>query len=286
MRILCDGMVGNSESESMSDEETPDEILASILQDADIEPVDLPQREHISREDINVSPFDEFTLIPREGTDYAEPWAQYPDEPSEQYERFLWYRDQGPGRSVVETERHFELAPKSIRAGQYEWQLRATQYDAHLDRVYRLKLQEAVREMAERHAETMVSALHHLTLPFQAIEQAMKDNPDFIKKLSKTNVLRLFDMAVKAAKAAPSLMTAERLARNQPTEIVKAEGEIRHVHEISAPEQLAEVIAILDRNHALAIGGGQGSPGEIVEAEVVEVHDDDADAEADSVSAS
>ncbi len=234
---------------------------------------------------MSVTQFDVVALIPTGGTGYEEPWSQYPDESLEQYERFKWYRDQGAGRSQTATAEHFSIIPASIPGKKFEWDLRARAWDAHLDRVYRLKLQEAVKEMAQRHAKLMVSALEHLTIPFQAIEQAMKDNPDFIKKLSKTNVLRLFDMAVKASKAAPSLMTAERLARNQPTEIIKAEGEVRHVHEISAPEQLAEVIAILDRNHALAIGGRQGSVGEIIEADVVEVHDDDADAEADSVPA-
>lgn len=260
-----------------------DTALADIFAAANIEPPEVPEREHIDHEEISVTPFDAVSLIPTEGTGYEEPWAQYGDESSEGYERFLWFRDQGAGRSAAETAKHFGLSKQAMNSGRFEWTLRARAWDAHMDRVYRLKLQEAIQEMAERHASQMVEALEHISLPFKALAAKMEGDPDFLDKLSKTSVVKLFDMAVKASKVAPTLMTAERLSRGMPTEIVQAEGEVRHVHEISAPEQLAEVLAILDRNHALTAGGGAGGFGEIIEAEVVEVHDDDADPEADSI---
>ena len=77
-------------------------------------------------------------------------------------------------------------------------------------------------------------------------------------------------MAASSAKAIPNLMTAERLARGMPTEIVS--GTIEHQHIDVSRDQIGALLRILDKAGVLDVGSGDPGNSEIVNATVVEVH--------------
>lgn len=207
---------------------------------------------------------------------YIEPWTRKENETEKAWGYFEHFRDAGPERTFVGTAKHFGLHEAFVSkiAAKYRWRDRALAWDRHMDRVYRISVQRAVREMAQRHASQVVESLGVLALPFQAIQRKLEENPDFLDELAGTDIRRLFDMALRSGKILPMLMSAERLARGMPTEIVQAEGEVRHVHELREADPIAAVLSILERNRLLPGGGRTGGSGEVVDAEVVEMDDD------------
>ena len=66
-------------------------------------------------------------------------------------------------------------------------------------------------------------------------------------------------------------MSAERLARGMPTEIVGGTVEHQLVSTVDR-DQIGEILAVLAAAGALNVGGGSLGTGEIVDAEVVEVY--------------
>jgi hypothetical protein len=218
----------------------------------------------------------ELAVVP---ADYVEPWSRLEEESDRQWELFRHFREMGPGRSITKVAEHFDLSLNYLHSsitGRFDWMARARAWDRHVDRVYRLDLQEKVKEMAARHANQVVGSLEALILPFDALKRKMQD-PNFTEELTEMDFRRLFDLAIKAGRVIPSLMSAERLARGMPTEIVQTEGEVQHIHVLEDVGQLAGVLAVLDRAGAFDDTRRTLGTGEVIDAEVVALDDDQSD---------
>jgi len=202
--------------------------------------------------------------------EYLEPWTRQPDETDLAWSRFNWYRDQGPGRRRADFLQHFSLSVPTLDAlmRKYNWTQRLVAFDQYEDRLYRLQREMAIREMAERHGTQTIEAIESLSVPFKAIAQRMQDDPDLVSDLSKRDFKELMRMAASAGRILPSLMSAERLARGMPTEVVEQTGEVRHVHEYSR-DNIADILETLTRTGAFDAGSGPDEDPTIVDAEVI-----------------
>lgn len=93
------------------------------------------------------------------------PWERQPHEPALWFGRFAVYRDLGPARSVMEAwriDKHRRgntskaKSPNNswyTRAMEWEWDKRATAYDAYMDHQKLLARQEEIRLKREAEAE-------------------------------------------------------------------------------------------------------------------------------------
>ncbi len=220
--------------------------------------------------------------------DYEQPWGRLPGEPDFAWLLFTFFRDLGPKRSMEATYRFLETtkgrrgtglpkqAPDRVNIvrnyrAKHDWAARVFAYDREQDRLYQLARSVEIRAMAERHSTILIDAINALTVPSQALILAMENNPDFIESLSKTNKNKLVSMANSTSRTLPSLMAAERLARDMPTEIVGGvvEHQIQHTIE---PTQIGAILDILDSTGALDGRQPDSEFDEIVDAEVVEVY--------------
>lgn len=239
--------------------------------------------EHIPRENVDLS------VIPP--AEYRQPWDRQEGESEYLYSQFLYYRDLGPGRTVAATHKHFNGETKKVKSGKsagskqqgisyatskkFNWKARALSWDNDQERQYQLARSEAIRDMVARHEEQVVEAIDALMVPVKALNEAMQDE-DFVHSLSKTDAKKLVQMANQSARTIPSLMSAERLARGMPTEIVG--GTIDHNHVVTIErDQIGEILEVLAGAGVLDVGDPDFETGEIVDAEVVDVHSVPAD---------
>lgn len=230
--------------------------------------------EPITRDDIDVPEF---------SNEYTAPWDRQPEDASEHaWMMFEHYRDQGPGRVIKQTMRWFNerggtpSQPSISEVGIYNmatrnnWTDRVAGYDNERERLYQLARSEKVREMVDRHATQVEDAITGLMAPIQALNRRIQEDPEFIDTLSKTNPRDLIKLSNMASRTIPSLMAAERLARDMPTEIVG--GTVVHKIEAVERDHIGEILDVLEQAGVL-YGSGYGLPvGEVVDAEVVEVH--------------
>ena len=125
--------------------------------------------------------------------------------------------------------------------------------------------------MAQRHENIIEQAISALMVPVNALTLAMEENPDFVSELSKQHKNKLVELSTRVMRTIPDLMSAERLSRGMPTEIVGGVIEHQVVHTVDR-EQIGEVLTILDEAGLLNVGETDSDVGEFVDAEVVEVH--------------
>ena len=225
--------------------------------------------ENIDRSDI---------AIPDETGEYRSPWDQQSEEPDFMYGLFLQYRDQGLGRTIIDGYRWYlkeELGTAKqnsyyVYAKTWDWAERARLWDQYEEAQYQLARGQARRQMAERHEGEIVAAIKAVTVPFQALTEAMKSD-EFLESLATMKPARLIEVTNRAARALPSLMSAERLARGEATEIVAGTIEVNHNVAIGR-DQIAEILGVLAQAGALPDGSGIGEFIEVDDAEVVDVH--------------
>ncbi len=225
--------------------------------------------------------------VPDASGDYRTPWDQQVEESDFFYGLFLQFRDQGLGRAIVAGWRWYR-AEKLGRANEksyYEyakaqdWRERARLWDQYEEAQYQLARGIARREMAERHEEKIGEAIDAIVVPFEALTVAMKDDA-FLLQLVNMKPARLIDITNRAARALPSLMSAERLARGEATEIVAGTIEVNHQVTIGR-DQIAEILGVLDQAGALTDGFPDSEFVEIDDAEVVDVYPVSTDSDGD-----
>lgn len=251
----------------------PDELLDKI------EAVDLdavPHERGLVK--VKASKVKENRSLPEQPPGYQEPWNRLEDETDLAWEYFRFFRNMGPKRSLGATAEEYGLSVRTLHkySSEFDWTARAGAYDRHMDRVYQEEYVEGVREMSRRHATHLVTAIETLVEPFQELARRKdRDQESFYAELGEVGLSRLFDLAIKASKAVAPMMTAERLARGAPTEITEVQGEVIHDHQLSSDDQLARVLALLERAGVIhgAVGEADGAPA--LEAEIVEMDDDD-----------
>ncbi len=209
-------------------------------------------------------------------SEYREPWDQIDGEADINYSMFLHYRDQGMGRVIVDTARHFHKSDNRnsfvYRASvRNRWQERAGLWDEDQERQYQLARSQSIREMVDRHEAEIVEAIEALMTPIRVVNKLIENDENFVDSLSKSDAKKLISMANQAARTIPSLMNAERLARGMPTEIVG--GTIDHKHIVAVErDQIGEILEVLGRAGVLDDGDRSLGTGEIVDAEVVDVY--------------
>ncbi len=225
--------------------------------------------------------------IPDASCDYRTPWYQQGEESDFFHALFLQFRDQGLGRSVVAGWRWYR-AEKLGRANEksyyeyakaYDWRERARLWDQYEEAQYQLARGIARREMAERHEEKIGEAIDAIVVPFEALTTALKDDA-FLLQLVNMKPARLIDITNRAARALPSLMSAERLARGEATEIVAGTIEVNHNVTIER-DQIAEILGVLEEAGALPVGLPDSEFVEIDDAEVVDVYSVSTDSDSD-----
>jgi hypothetical protein len=219
--------------------------------------------------------------------DDPEPWDRQLAETSEEFLAFVTYRNMGPKRTFAQTARELTLVPGHVNkmAADHSWSERVAAWDYYQERIFQAELSEYSRQMARRQLELTERTLRALRAPVDALIARMEAEPEqLMTEFSLTDLTKLMKMVQDSSKIIPSLMSAERLATNQPTNITE-HNEFHNVNYGDA-ERIGEVLDVLRSTGVLAAILGEGATGEIVDAQVVEMDDGDSDAEADSFPAS
>lgn len=213
------------------------------------------------------------------------PWERMPGETDLQFARFVQYRDLGPGRmlSTVAREENVTVGVISVQAASGQWQVRAARYDWHLDQVYQHEVREHTKQMARRHAAMSEKALTALALPIEVL--LAKDPQEIIAELDAQDITKLYNLIGQSVKNMPPMMNSERLAYGAPTDITKRQDE--HTIQIDPEDQerLADILKAVIGTNILDDLRGEGITGEIVDAEVYEIHSSDTPSETDSLPA-
>ncbi len=215
-------------------------------------------------------------------TDHIFPWERQPDETDYGWVAYRHFRDSGLTRSHAKTaaamkrksfnpKKNAAVMSVNQMAFRSRWAERNVAFDKEQERLYQIARGIAIRDMAARHEEMIVEAIGSLMIPIKALSLAMERDEDFIKSLSKTDAKKLISLSVRAAGMVPKLMQAERLARGMPTEIIGGVLEHQVTHRMER-DQIGEVLTVLDGSGALDDRIRDLSVGEVVDAEVVEVH--------------
>ena len=213
------------------------------------------------------------------------PWERMPGETDLQFARFVQYRDLGPGRmlATVAKEEGVTAGVLSIQASAGHWAHRAARWDWYLDQVYQHEVAEHTKQMARRHAAMSEKALTALALP---IEVLLAKNPEEIRaELDAQDLMKLYNLIGQTVKNMPPMMNTERLAYGAPTDITRRQDE--HTIQIDPEDQerLADILKAVIGTNILDDLRGEGITGEIVDAEVYEIHSSDTPPETDSLPA-
>jgi len=212
--------------------------------------------------------------------EYQQPWDRLPDEAGDHWEFFRVYRELGPSRTYTAVAKATDRSPGGIArvAGRNDWPTRALAWDNETERLYQLARFEAIREMADAHAEQIGAAIESVMVTVEAFNMRLTEDPEYLENLSTKQFANL---NLQSVNLLPKLQSAERLARNAPTEIIAGSVEVSH-HFSMERDQLGEVFAVLEAAGALPRFGNGESSDEIIEAEVVDVHSVPADSHDDS----
>jgi hypothetical protein len=146
----------------------------------------------------------------------SQPWERRAHESAKSFRYFCVYRDMGPERSIVKTvtgESTAKLRWLEHLSSKWQWVARAAAYDDEVDRQKREASEAERRSMAERHARLamlMQSAAIDQTRKWLEEVQASEKpvwTPDQLNRIMATSV------------------QIERVARGEPSEIIRKEGE-------------------------------------------------------------
>ena len=221
--------------------------------------------------------------------DEPEPWDRQLQETSDQFLAFTTYRGFGPKRTYAQTARDLGLQPGSISkmAADHRWKDRVVAWDFYQDRIFQAEIAEHTRMMARRHVEMAEESLVALRAPAQAMVKWMEENPDEVDAAFGVNgddkkaAARLLRQVQDSSKIYPSIINAERLAVGSPTDITEHTENINY----GDAERIGEVLDVLQATGVLDAILGKGEGGEIIDAEIVGVDDDQTDDQADGLSA-
>lgn len=128
-------------------------------------------------------------------------WERKKGETQQSFEAFTIYRDMGPKRSLEKVSQKLGKSRSLMErwSRRHNWVERCRAYDEEMDRISREALEEARREMVERHAKTAMMFQQKI------LERMRNLNP---AELSTSDMIKWFDIAVKI----------ERLSRGEPRE--------------------------------------------------------------------
>lgn len=186
------------------------------------------------------------------------PWERFTGESTPAWDAFRTYRDM-PDRSLSKVARELgkskTLMDRWSRA--HRWQYRTVAYDAEQDRLRLQEQNQAILDMARRHAQQAMAGINALMLPALAVVQKQRSDPELIANLSMARLDDLLNLLARTAGPMATLMQAERLARGEPTDITESRGanfniEVRE--ETLDTDRLGRILAILGDAGVLTAG--------------------------------
>ncbi len=160
------------------------------------------------------------------------------------YQAFTTYRDLGYDRSLVKVGRKLGksetlIARWSVR---WAWRIRVEEWDSDKETLKAAALNTSIQAMAERQASQAALAVEGLMVPHLALAKAMEDR-DVVDLLATRTPSEMVKLAQSTAQSITVLMQAERLARGEPSDIVRTDMSV-DVVEIS-DERLTAVASML-----------------------------------------
>ena len=222
--------------------------------------------------------------------DEPETWDRQLGESSEAYAKFTIFKNLGPRRTQAAVARslgHNSQNSISKTAIQYNWKERAADWDFYIDKIQQAEIAELQSRLAKEQFDLATAALQAAHLPVLALLDRMETDPEAVMaEFGAKDLAKLLSMAQDSIRLFPNLRAAQRLALGQPTEISERTENINVNYDDS--KRIGEVLDVLNEAGVLDAFVGKRSPGEIIDAESVEVDDDghDRQPETDSVSSS
>lgn len=146
------------------------------------------------------------TVLARKRDDFREPWEKQKGESAKAFEAFQLFRDMGPARTVQAVARQLGKSASLLYRwkGEWEWQERVEKYDNEQDRLARIRHNERIEAMREKHLSVSDMIYKKVLEALQTIKG---------KKLTPYQMARLVEVFTKL----------ERVSLGEPETI----GEIR-----------------------------------------------------------
>jgi len=207
------------------------------------------------------------------------PWEKIPHESMKAFKAFCAYRDAGRRRSVAFL-RGKGMSVANWWQTEHKWTLRARLFDEYTFAAEQLEQHKLNREMKEKHAEQAASALDGLMAPFIEFQRRSEQDPERLAlEMEMMDGKKLLSTMQASARVLQPIMSAERLSRDMPTEMVEThvQGQITVQ---DSPEALADVLGVLAETGVLASLVGTGPIIDIVDASDEQVDPDKATSEA------
>lgn len=195
-----------------------------------------------------------------------EPWGRMEDESDRHYLYFSTYRNLGLVRDYKTISKRYNVSKAYLwdLAKKFNWPDRVLAWDLLREQVYTREMLQGVRDMAQKHVRIAEDGLDAMAATFSAISRRQKRDPaGFDLELDGIPIKSLITIAQRSAQVIPSLMAAERLARNMPTELVAVQVEQKVTVSVA---DLTDIVSGL----AKALPPRVDNESEYVDAEVVD----------------
>ncbi len=212
------------------------------------------------------------------------PWEKVPHESMKAYRAFCAYRDAGRRRSITYL-RGRGIAVANIWPQAYKWALRSRLYDEYILASEQIEQHKLNQDMKLKHAEQAAAALDGLMAPFIEFQRRADQEPERLEEdMAELDGKKLMSTMQASARVLQPIMSAERLARDMPTEMVEThvQGQITVQ---DSPEALASVLGVLAETGILASLVGTGPIIDIVDPADEQVGQDEPTSEASGLPA-
>lgn len=195
-----------------------------------------------------------------------EPWGRRSDESDRHYLYFTTYRNLGLTRDYKTVANRYNVSKGYLMdlQKQFNWADRVLAWDLLREQVYTKEMLQGVRDMAAEHVRIAKEGLGAMAAAFAAITRRQRKDPAaFDAELDNIPIKSLITIAQRSAQVVPSLMAAERLARNMPTELVAVQVDQKVTVSV---DDLTKIVSGL----ASALPPRSDNGSEYVDAEVVD----------------
>lgn len=142
-------------------------------------------------------------------------WDRQPSESARNHGLFLMYRDFGRIRTVAQVAEMSSLTyPTVARIARFnKWVERSGRWDAELDRIAGIRLQDAREEMAKRHTKAANALMTKALARLESLD---------VDSISPHALILMIDTAAKIERAALGLETLNKGATTAPTSVTVA----------------------------------------------------------------
>lgn len=194
------------------------------------------------------------------------PWDKQPGDTPKAWNAFTIYRDLGPSRTLAAAALQMGRNRQTLAdwSARHAWQFRVEAWDREQDRIKREASLRALAAMADRQAQQAMLAQTVASAAARSfLERSRGVNPAELFRITVTAedgttsevdmpLHELYDLALNGARVLPAAQQAERLARGEPTEIVRQEG-IIGVAEVG-PTGVDRLQAVIDALRVVGFG--------------------------------